>query len=169
MSGAAYDRVKIARGGGRPTGRDYIKNIFRGFIELPGDRRCGDDPARVGGQSRHCYCHRKGTYGGGTGRPQFRRSQSGGLSQGAAADETGGKVRKACRLLCRHLRSQLHNRCGGEGTGTGHCGESDGNVDLMRPDYLDSDRGRRQRRRFGPRRGRPGLDAAKCRLFRDIA
>ncbi len=52
MSGAAYDRVKIARGGGRPTGRDYIKNIFRGFIELHGDRRCGDDPAIVGGIAR---------------------------------------------------------------------------------------------------------------------
>lgn len=30
-------------------GSDYIKNIFKGFIELHGDRRFGDDPAVVGG------------------------------------------------------------------------------------------------------------------------
>lgn len=44
-----YDRVKLARGNGRPTGFDYIKNIFTGFIELHGDRCFADDPAIVGG------------------------------------------------------------------------------------------------------------------------
>ncbi len=45
----AYERVKHARDNKRPTGTDYIKNIFKGFIELRGDRRFADDPAIVGG------------------------------------------------------------------------------------------------------------------------
>lgn len=49
MTVSAYERVKIARGNQRPTGLDYIENIFTGFIELHGDRRYGDDPAIVGG------------------------------------------------------------------------------------------------------------------------
>ena len=49
MSGTAYDRVKLARDSSRPTGLDYIKRIFKGFIELHGDRRYADDPAIVGG------------------------------------------------------------------------------------------------------------------------
>lgn len=49
MLKAPYDRVKTARGADRPTGADYIKNIFRDFVELHGDRRYGDDPAVVGG------------------------------------------------------------------------------------------------------------------------
>lgn len=49
MSQAAYDRVKIARDCSRPTGLDYIKNIFKGFIEMHGDRRFADDNAVVGG------------------------------------------------------------------------------------------------------------------------
>lgn len=49
MSDTAYGRVKIARDNNRPTGLDYINNIFKGFIELHGDRRYADDPAIVGG------------------------------------------------------------------------------------------------------------------------
>lgn len=49
MSKAAYERVKLARDSNRPTGLDYIKNIFKGFIEFHGDRRYADDPAIVGG------------------------------------------------------------------------------------------------------------------------
>ena len=45
----AYERVKLARDSKRPTGLDYIKNIFKGFIEFHGDRRYADDPAVVGG------------------------------------------------------------------------------------------------------------------------
>ena len=52
MSELPYDRVKLARQSGRPTGLDYIRNIFKGFIELHGDRRYGDDPAIVGGLAR---------------------------------------------------------------------------------------------------------------------
>ena len=44
-----YEKVKIARSNKRPTGGDYIRNIFSDFIELHGDRRFGDDPAVVGG------------------------------------------------------------------------------------------------------------------------
>ena len=49
MNNIAYERVQIARDNNRPTGLDYIKNIFHGFIELHGDRRYADDPAIVGG------------------------------------------------------------------------------------------------------------------------
>ena len=47
-----YERVKLARSTDRPTGLDYIQNIFQNFIELHGDRRFGDDPAVVGGVAR---------------------------------------------------------------------------------------------------------------------
>lgn len=49
MNESAYTRVKLARDNGRPTGLDYIRSIFKGFIELHGDRRYADDPAIVGG------------------------------------------------------------------------------------------------------------------------
>jgi acetyl-CoA carboxylase carboxyl transferase subunit alpha len=45
----AYDRVRIARSNMRPTGLDYIENLFSSFIELHGDRRYGDDASIVGG------------------------------------------------------------------------------------------------------------------------
>ncbi len=44
-----YDTVKMARLGTRPTGLDYIDNIFEDFFELHGDRRYADDGAIVGG------------------------------------------------------------------------------------------------------------------------
>lgn len=49
MNKTAFDSVKLARANNRPTGTDYINNIFEGFFELHGDRRFGDDPAIVGG------------------------------------------------------------------------------------------------------------------------
>lgn len=48
MSEVAYERVRLVRDSSRPTGLDYIRNIFKGFIELHGDRRYADDPAIVG-------------------------------------------------------------------------------------------------------------------------
>ncbi|MCR4891359.1 MAG: acetyl-CoA carboxylase carboxyltransferase subunit alpha [Lachnospiraceae bacterium] len=56
MSTGAYDRVKLARDSKRPTGLDYIRNIFKGFIEFHGDRRYADDPAMVGGIARLDDC-----------------------------------------------------------------------------------------------------------------
>lgn len=52
MNMIPYNRVKLARDSQRPTGLDYIRNIFKGFIEFHGDRRYGDDPAIVGGIAR---------------------------------------------------------------------------------------------------------------------
>lgn len=49
MSLTAYERVKIARSEKRPTGLDYINNIFKGFYEFHGDRFYADDTAIVGG------------------------------------------------------------------------------------------------------------------------
>ncbi len=54
MSQIPYDRVKLARDNSRPTGLDYIRHIFKGFIEFHGDRRFADDPAIVGGIARLC-------------------------------------------------------------------------------------------------------------------
>jgi len=54
MSQTAYERVKLARDNARPTGLDYIKNIFKNFIEFHGDRQFADDPAIVGGIATLC-------------------------------------------------------------------------------------------------------------------
>ena len=45
----AYERVQASRSSSRPTGTDYIRTIFHGFVELHGDRRFADDEAIVGG------------------------------------------------------------------------------------------------------------------------
>ena len=47
-----YAIVKLARSSDRPTGMDYIRNLFTDFVELHGDRRFADDPAVVGGIAR---------------------------------------------------------------------------------------------------------------------
>ena len=52
MSLTPYERVKMARDNNRPTGLDYIKNVFKSFIEMHGDRRFADDSAIVGGIAR---------------------------------------------------------------------------------------------------------------------
>ena len=52
MNTTPYERVKLARDTERPTGQDYIKNIFKNFIELHGDRRYSDDKAIIGGVGR---------------------------------------------------------------------------------------------------------------------
>ena len=52
MSIAPYERVKLARDSRRPTGLDYITNIFQNFIEFHGDRCFADDHAIVGGIAR---------------------------------------------------------------------------------------------------------------------
>lgn len=49
MEYPAYERVKIARSSGRPTGLDFIQGVTEDFFELHGDRSYGDDPAIVGG------------------------------------------------------------------------------------------------------------------------
>ena len=49
MSMTAYERVKIARSEKRPTGLDYINNIFKTFYEFHGDRFYADDTSIVGG------------------------------------------------------------------------------------------------------------------------
>ena len=56
MSENAYERVRLARDSKRPTGLDYIQNIFKDFIEFHGDRRYADDPAIVGGMARLSNC-----------------------------------------------------------------------------------------------------------------
>lgn len=52
MNAVPYDRVKTARDSSRPTGLDYIKNIFTDFMEMHGDRHYADDGAIVGGLAR---------------------------------------------------------------------------------------------------------------------
>ena len=49
MTQVPYAIVKHARDNMRPTGLDYIRNIFTGFIQMHGDRRFADDPAILGG------------------------------------------------------------------------------------------------------------------------
>jgi acetyl-CoA carboxylase carboxyl transferase subunit alpha len=45
----AYEIVLAARSKDRQTGLDFISHVFKGFIELHGDRRFADDPSIVGG------------------------------------------------------------------------------------------------------------------------
>lgn len=45
----AYERLKLARANGRPTGLAYIEGILDDAIELHGDRKFADDSAIVGG------------------------------------------------------------------------------------------------------------------------
>lgn len=45
----ASERIKEVRKAGRATARDYIENLFDGFIEMHGDRRFHDDHAIIGG------------------------------------------------------------------------------------------------------------------------
>ncbi|MEX2502355.1 MAG: acetyl-CoA carboxylase carboxyltransferase subunit alpha [Trueperaceae bacterium] len=47
-----WQRVQVARAPGRPTGLDYVSNVFDDFRELHGDRTLGDDPAVVTGLAR---------------------------------------------------------------------------------------------------------------------
>lgn len=56
MTKTTYERVRLARDSKRPTGLDYIKQIFKGFMEFHGDRRYADDPAIVGGIARLNEC-----------------------------------------------------------------------------------------------------------------
>ena len=49
MTQVPYAIVKHARDNTRPTGLDYVRNIFTGFIQMHGDRRFADDQAVVGG------------------------------------------------------------------------------------------------------------------------
>ena len=46
---SAWDTVQLAREKDRPTVRDYIELACDDFVELHGDRLCGDDPALIGG------------------------------------------------------------------------------------------------------------------------
>ncbi|MGI6494849.1 MAG: acetyl-CoA carboxylase carboxyltransferase subunit alpha [Kiritimatiellia bacterium] len=45
----AWETVQLARNKDRPTIRDYIELACDDFVELHGDRLCGDDPALIGG------------------------------------------------------------------------------------------------------------------------
>ncbi len=45
----AWDRVQTARDRNRPSGQDFIDNLFTDFMEFHGDRCLGDDRALVGG------------------------------------------------------------------------------------------------------------------------
>ncbi len=49
---SAWDRVQISRMTERPTGLDYIQELFTDFMELHGDRCFKDDGAVVGGIAR---------------------------------------------------------------------------------------------------------------------
>ncbi len=46
---SAWDRVQIARHPDRPHSIDFIENVFSDFVELHGDRHCGDGKAIITG------------------------------------------------------------------------------------------------------------------------
>ena len=95
MPNNAFDKVKAARANNRPTGKDYIDNIFADFIELHGDRCFADDPAIVGGVAYlgqkpvTVITIEKGHAAQGAHEPKLRRAQSRRLQKSAAAHEAG--------------------------------------------------------------------------------
>lgn len=50
----AWETVRLARSGNRPTSLDYINKLFPDFFELSGDRVDGDDRAVVAGVATFC-------------------------------------------------------------------------------------------------------------------
>lgn len=50
----AWEHVLLARDKARPTGTDYIENLFEDFTELHGDRYFKDDASVVGGIASFC-------------------------------------------------------------------------------------------------------------------
>lgn len=48
----AWERVQLSRKIDRPSGSDYIRELFTDFIEFHGDRNYGDDQAVIGGVAR---------------------------------------------------------------------------------------------------------------------
>ena len=49
---SAWERVQLSRRLDRPSGSDYIREMFTDFIEFHGDRNYGDDQAVIGGIAR---------------------------------------------------------------------------------------------------------------------
>jgi len=49
MNVTPWESVEIARHKDRPTGKYYIENVFKDFMEFHGDRNFGDDKAVIGG------------------------------------------------------------------------------------------------------------------------
>jgi len=46
---SAWDKVQLARHPDRPHSIDYIRALFKNFVELHGDRHCGDGKAIIAG------------------------------------------------------------------------------------------------------------------------
>lgn len=46
---SAWDRVQLARHPNRPHSVDFIRSVFTDFVELHGDRHCGDGKAIIAG------------------------------------------------------------------------------------------------------------------------
>ena len=102
MSEVAFERVKLARDSKRPTGLDYIKNIFKGFIEFHGDRRYADDPAIVGGIAKlndtsvTVIAIEKGH----TAKERTYRNFGMPQPEGITPDEAGREIRQTGHLFC---------------------------------------------------------------------
>ena len=168
MNQIPYERVKLARDNSRPTGLDYINNIFKGFFELHGDRRYGDDTAIVGGLARlndisvTVIAIEKGH----TARERAMRNFGAPNPEG---------YRKALRLMkqaekfgrpivCLIDTSGAYCGIGAEERGQGQAIAEN----LMEMSTLCVHRRRRQRRRIGAGCRRPRMDAAKRCILSDI-
>ena len=92
------DRVFLARRPDRPHITEMIDNLFTDFFEQCGDRQCKEDAAILCGIARFhgmpvtVLGHRKGDYAGRKPALQLWYAGTGGLPQGPARDETGGKI-----------------------------------------------------------------------------
>ena len=111
-------RLAIARNPQRPGITDYIDMLFTDFVELRGDRLCGEDPAILGGVA---LFHGAPVTVIGTRKGKTLEENVRGVSQGPAADAPGGEISPPRPHVHRYLRRLSRHGGGGTGTGRGHC------------------------------------------------
>ena len=94
----AEDRVFLARHPERPHIDEIVDALFTDFFEQCGDRQCKEDAAILGGvalfprPTGHGHRPPQGQHAGRKPALQLRYARAGGLPQGPAPDEAGGKI-----------------------------------------------------------------------------
>ena len=170
-----WQKVQIARHPDRPYTLDYINLMTKDFIELHGDRTFRDDKAIVGGfgtarrPGRHDHRPPEGAGHEVECLPELRHAESGGVPEGAAADEAGREVRQAGHHAARHARRVSRPRSGGARAGRGDRPQPARDGAAQDADHRRHHRGGGLRRRARHRRRRPDPHARERVVLRHLA
>ena len=103
-----WQKAQVARHPERPHAIDYIEALFSEFTAMAGDRKFAEDfaviggPARFRGQPVMVIGQEKGNDTPLAAQAEFRHGAARRLSQGGAADGTGGTLQTAGHHLRRH-------------------------------------------------------------------